>query len=58
MLSRSKAPITTMIIAGERCHRSVPTKSPNATTSRNRKIPAQDVEMRVRARDAFTLIII
>lgn len=56
-LCQSNAPIATMIITATSAAMGiVPTKSPNTTTSRKRKSPAQNVEMRVRAPDAFTLI--
>jgi len=58
-LCQSNAPMATMIITATRAAMGIVlTKSPKTTTSRNRKMPAQNVEMRVRAPEALTPIMV
>ena len=59
MLCQSKvATDTTIITATSTAIGMIATTSPNARTSTSRKTPARNVEMRVRAPEAFTLIIV
>ena len=59
MLCQSNVPTDTMIITATRAAIGItPTTSPSPTTSTSRNEPARKVERRVRAPDAFTLIIV
>ena len=59
MLCQSKVPTETMIMtATSAAIGMMATTSPNPTTRTSRKTPARNVEMRVRAPEAFTLIIV
>ena len=59
MLCQSKVPTETMIMTATRAAIGMSaTTSPNPTTRMSRKTPARKVEIRVRAPDAFTLIMV
>ena len=59
MECQSKVPTETMIITATRAAIGMrATTSPNPTTRMSRKTPARNVEIRVRAPEAFTLIIV
>ncbi len=59
MLCQSKVPTETMIItAVSAAIGMIATTSPSTTTRINRKTPARKVEIRVRAPDCFTLIMV
>ncbi len=59
MLCQSKVPTETMIITATSAAIGIsPTTSPSTTTRISRKTPARNVEIRVRAPDTLTLIIV